>query len=72
MKGTPEHGGLDSWTELCETCEWDEVEALRTLERFIQSKSPQPTGRVRELCIALTRAYTQIKQSIQDHVIPEA
>lgn len=72
MKETPEQSGLDSWTELCESCEWDELEALRTLERFIHAKPPQPTGRIRELCTALTHAYMQIKQSMQDHFIPEA
>ena len=57
--------GLNAWTELCEICDWDEIEALRTLERHIQAKSPQPTGRTREVCIALTAAYVKIKAEVE-------
>ena len=68
MEHTPEHGGLGAWTELCEICDWNEVAALKTLERFIQAKSPQPTGRARELCTILTSAYAQIKKGLESQL----
>ena len=57
----PEILGLSSWTELCELHDWDEDEAKDCLTRFIHAKTPNPTGRVRELCELIVRSVTIIK-----------
>jgi len=70
MNPPPEHSGLAAWTELCESCDWDEVDALRVLECHIQAKAPLPSGRRRELCTLLTSAYVQIKSDVEKR-LPE-
>jgi len=69
---TPESAGLNAWTELCELCDWDERVALQTIERFVQVKSPYPSGRTRELCQTLSESYVAIKASILQDQPPEA
>lgn len=72
MKTSHEQAGLSAWTELCEICDWDEMIALQTIERFVQVKSPFPTGRIRELCQILSTSHAAIKSSILHNQTPEA
>jgi len=72
MTNTPEQSGLSAWTELCELCDWNEIDALRIIERFVQVKAPLPTGRLRELCQILSTSYVAIKSSVQINHVPEA
>jgi hypothetical protein len=67
-----EQAGLNAWTELCELCDWNELDALRVIERFVQVKAPYPTGRVRELCQSLAESHAAIKASVLREQVPES
>lgn len=72
MINAPEQIGLGAWTELCEMCDWDESAALQVIERFVQVKTPYPTGRARELCQSLSLSYAAIKAAVFHDQFPEA
>lgn len=72
MTKSPEQSGLSAWTELCEIFDWDEIDALRAIERFVQVRAPYPTGRVRELCQTLAESHAAIKTAILKDHVPDA